>query len=125
MIEKNDPRLQKIEDRIPERWGKYLGISPGWYQIVIDLDEALSEIDPDYEVQQVKTKFGGLRYYCERTTTSDFDGEFKDDPWNILIAEAEAKSYKTCEHCGNPGSMENSLGPWVTTVCTYWDCIKK
>ena len=59
------PGLAKILDRIPARWGKWISVSPGWYPLIIELDEKLADVEPNYVLDQVKSKFGGLRYYIE------------------------------------------------------------
>lgn len=55
--------LRRILERIPERWGRWISCDKGWYPLVIELDCKLAEIFPDYELHQVKEKFGTLRYY--------------------------------------------------------------
>jgi hypothetical protein len=55
--------LRRILARIPENWGRWISCASGWYPLVIELDQRLSEIYPDYELHQVKEKFGTLRYY--------------------------------------------------------------
>lgn len=54
---------------------------------------------------QVKEKFGGLRFYMTSGNDEIYD----------LIGEAEAKSYKTCEECGEPG--EEKPMSWIRTLC--------
>lgn len=66
-----------------------------------------TEFTPYYpEVVQVKSKFGGLRYYMHGAT----------DTMNKLIDKAEKKSYNTCELCGSPG-QEHSVRGWYWTIC--------
>ena len=55
-------------------------------------------------VQQVKEKFGTLRYYCGGSETI-----FK------FISLAERLSAVTCEDCGKRGTANNSR--WITTLC--------
>jgi hypothetical protein len=55
--------LRKILERIPLRWGRWISCGPGWYPFIIELDRKLAEIAPDYQLHQVKEKFGTLRYY--------------------------------------------------------------
>jgi hypothetical protein len=55
--------LTKILSRIPPRWGRWIQCDKGWYPLLCELDEKLAAIFPDYEVHQVKEKFGTLRYY--------------------------------------------------------------
>lgn len=55
--------LRRILERIPERWGRWISCASGWYPLVIELDQKLAAMFPDYELHQVKEKFGTLRYY--------------------------------------------------------------
>lgn len=54
---------------------------------------------------QIKEKFGGLRFYVTGG----------DDYTSGVISMAESMSYRTCEHCGKPGSPRDD--GWVTTLC--------
>lgn len=55
--------LERILLRIPDGWGRWISCDKGWYPLIIELDQKLAEIFPDYELHQVKEKFGTLRYY--------------------------------------------------------------
>jgi hypothetical protein len=55
--------LSKILSRIPPRWGRWIQCDKGWYPLICELDEKIIEIFPDYEIHQVKEKYGTLRYY--------------------------------------------------------------
>lgn len=55
--------LRRILARIPENWGRWISCASGWYPLVIELDQRLAKIAPDYTLHQVKEKFGTLRYY--------------------------------------------------------------
>ena len=55
--------LTKIISRIPPHWGRWVQCGKGWYPLICELDEKLAAIFPDYELHQVKEKFGTLRYY--------------------------------------------------------------
>jgi hypothetical protein len=75
---------------------EYLEMDPvgeGWMPIVRELDRKLSEVDPNYTIEQIKEKFGGLRYYYR----CDND---KNDELYALVKEAEALCWETCEDCG-------------------------
>lgn len=103
--------LQAILDRIPEMWGKYISCSKGWYPILIELDKNLAILNPDYEIHQVKEKFGGLRYYTNFS--------YREDEKAInFINEAEAKSFETCEICGEPG-LARTTNNWIHTNCDF------
>lgn len=58
-----------------------------------------------FAVDQVKEKFGGLRYYCPG-----------NDRIYALVGLAERLADVTCEVCGKPGKTE-SPGGWMSTVC--------
>lgn len=86
------------------------GVGEGWWPIIEELHAKLLELDPEYTVDQVKEKFGTLRYYAS----------FKNIPWqeaSDLIAAAEKESAMRCEVCGNPGSLRNTSGYWIYTSC--------
>jgi len=79
----------------------------GWYDIINELS---AKIEPLGAVAvQVKEKFGGLRFYIEGIDKSVAEEVY------AAISEAEAKSYKTCESCGEPGTQKG--GGWVVTMC--------
>ena len=101
---------------------------PGWYDLIEELCDKISvlldtkypefktEIEEEdryqgqFQVTQVKEKFGTLRFYVSTAPDEVFD----------LIDEAEKKSAITCEHCGNPGSMrEHHM--WLSTLCDECD----
>lgn len=56
-------------------------------------------------IQQIKEKFGGLRFY--------YDGG--DDEISGMVRMAELWAGHSCETCGNKG--ERRSGGWVRTLC--------
>lgn len=58
-------------------------------------------------VQQIKEKFGGLRFY--------YHGG--DEYVHGLVSMAESISLHTCEMCGNVGKPRG--GGWIRTLCDY------
>ncbi len=106
--------LRAIMQRIPEGWGRWISCGPGWYPMLVELDSVLAQLDPEYEVRQVKEKFGGLCYYAH-TGRPELREAFR-----AAIREAEDRSAVTCELCGEPGSLhQTGLSParWVKTLC--------
>jgi hypothetical protein len=84
---------------------------PGWYPILVGLDQALAAIDPDYLVYQVKEKFGGLRYYY----ASGAGGAAKTE-MDRLVTDAERAARHTCELTGRPGILMVRAGSWYKTL---------
>lgn len=103
--------LERILRRIPDGWGRWLSHDAGWYPIVVTVDERLAAIDPDYVMQQVKEKFGTLRYYCAPSDS----GADLHDAFDDITTDAERASAVTCERCGQPGSLHRSY--LVKTLC--------
>ena len=80
----------------------------GWFKIIWNLCEKIESLAKDtFEVLQVKEKFGTLRFY-----TSSSTNEIEK-----FIDEAEELSSKTCELCGQEGSLHTS-GGWLKTLCS-------
>lgn len=104
--------LQKIRMRIPEAWGRWISLDRGWYPIIVELDERLAEIDPGYELHQVKEKFAELRYYFHT------DREDLWDRMHALVLTAEERAACTCELCGQPGRMHRNKRGWYRTLCS-------
>lgn len=103
--------VEDVRQRIPERWGQWIQVGPGWYGLVSQLDQALASIDPDYEVHQVKSKFGGLRYYFGTTKEGEEWQRMHD-----LANEAARRSRDICERCGGLGSLIDDDG-WYRVAC--------
>lgn len=80
-------------------------INPGWYGIVHELIGDLFDAGWDGRAEQVKEKFGGLRFYISQYSK----------PLHELIYKAEELSLKTCDICGQPGKMNVNF--WIQTRC--------
>ena len=93
----------------------------GWFDLIANLSYKLEKLIaeqeakyPDAEIkmyaEQVKEKFGALRFYMSSATNDMFN----------LIDEAECLSSKTCDLCGKEGKMNNNTG-WIRTLCKeHW-----
>ena len=80
----------------------------GWRPIIVQLDRDIAAIESDYEVHQIKEKFGELRFYYA-------GGTGNDARIDELIAQAERPAAQTCELCGAPGRARAT--GWIRTVC--------
>ncbi|BBY99435.1 hypothetical protein [Mycolicibacterium fallax] len=94
---------------MPYRSSTCIGISVprGWEKLVLDLHEKLIAVDPKLVYHQVKEKYGEVRVYISSTVPETRD----------LIREAELKSRRTCESCGDAGMMHQSNRGWYRTLC--------
>jgi hypothetical protein len=97
---------QDIVGRTPEG-GPGLEIPYGWDSLIEELHGKIKLLFPDYEVHQIKEKFGTLRYYCSVSA---------DPVVRVLIDGAEKSSAVTCQECGAPGQTYTDQGP-VSTQC--------
>lgn len=91
--------LHQLLRRVRDGYGRSIGCGPGWYPILVELDQALARIDPTYLIYQVKEKFGGLRY-----SYSTAHQNLKR-PMDELVAQAEGAACRTCETTGAPGAI--------------------
>lgn len=82
----------------------------GWSRIIHSACECLE--DTGVRFDQIKEKFGLLRIYY--TAKKDTDGFVSG-----VIRMAESISGKTCEQCGNPGSIRG--GGWLVCLCDSCD----
>lgn len=107
---KHEAALEVIMRRIPDGWGRWISCDAGWYPIIIELDRDLAALDPDYELHQVKEKFGGLRFYAH-TRNPD-----QREAFNARIRQAEELCGRSCETCGAPGELHDEFS-WIRTLC--------
>jgi len=111
-------QLRTILRRIPTGWGRWISCDAGWYPLICELDSQLAQLDPEYEVHQVKEKFGTLRYYARSDHYRGLHNPFSD-----TTRDAERRSAGVCELCGAPGGLCETapMGePWrrVKTLCS-------
>ena len=103
----------EILNTIPDGWGRWVTLDWGWYKIVVDTHNKLKYIDPNYEIHQIKEKFGGLRYYYK----SSFPyGSMQDEIMEAIVNAAEEAALRTCEICGVDDHKSNVK----TRVRKYW-----
>jgi len=112
---------KKMETPYPKMFeGKYGGfaVGEGWWPILqalcaniqghIDWQNKNHEKHPVVEqvvVEQIKEKFGGLRFYYQGG----------DEYIHGLVSMAESWASRTCEECGGIGKQRS--GGWVRTLC--------
>ncbi len=113
-----------LRERCPKlfRHGIAFECGIGWYDLLEELCLELEKIIETAEInsnlpegeesysaylyaEQIKEKFGSLRFYMSAATNDIY----------ALIDKAEAKSEVTCENCGLPGKMSNEK--WMKIRC--------
>lgn len=85
----------------------------GWYGLILPLYNAIQKYNSDKEendkicINQIKEKFGGLRFYISHGPKEFYD-------W---IYRIERESYKVCEVCGSITDVTTEGRSWITTQC--------
>lgn len=77
----------------------------GKYEHLAEHRSKLQTRVPQLVAEQIKEKFGTLRFYCRGG----------DEYTRGVITMAEAMTHKTCENCGNVGEYRHH--GWVATRC--------
>jgi len=115
----NDLQLQieNLKNKFVENWPKIIDVDEGWYQIVIDCDTDLLKIDPDYQIYQIKEKFGRLRYYYKASQPFEEKTYLK---MTSVINKYESLSSCTCEATGLPGLLMKSPTGYYKTLNPQW-----
>jgi hypothetical protein len=110
---------QEMQEYFPKVYpkifsGKYGGIAVGhgWFDLLNQACRLIQshcdwqkEKCPQVIAEQVKEKFGGLRFYVSGG----------DDYTRGIVAMAEQMSGLTCEKCGAPGTTGGT--GWISTLC--------
>jgi hypothetical protein len=111
---------KRMETTYPKMFANPYGgfaVSTGWWPIIETLCSNIqSHIDwkvkqgkdiAQVEVEQIKEKFGGLRFY--------YSGG--DDEISGMVRMAEAWADIACEECGAAGKRRS--GGWIRTLCDH------
>ncbi|MFE4336730.1 hypothetical protein ACFRQM_47595 [Streptomyces sp. NPDC056831] len=108
----------KAERQIPARLPD---VGPGWHSLLERLHQDLLGLAPDYQLDSLARRFGGLRIHLADRFDEDgeFDGDFADRS-GALVDAVEIASEKTCEQCGQPGRPRfhgDQHHTWITALC--------
>lgn len=92
--------------------GGFCGFDPphGWLELVLRLHKQLLH-NPQYQIVQVKEKFGELRFYATGLTPDQCN----------LVRAAEQESRAVCQGCGSRENVEARNHGWVATLCVECD----
>lgn len=115
-----DAFTKQMEARFPKMFAEPYGgfaCGEGWWPILealcgqiqhhVDWKNKQSEVVAQVTVNQIKEKFGGLRFY--------YSGG--DDAIDGMVRMAESWAAHSCETCGSPGKSRS--GGWIKTLCDY------
>ena len=120
--EKNNLIATRLKARIPKGWGTWISCETGWYALLEDLDNKISYLAPNYEIHQVKEKYGTLRFYIGGPTKDKLTADIISD----LVAQAESLYNRICETCGSgtsricskfDWSVKTRDNGWLKTLC--------
>jgi hypothetical protein len=90
-------------------------VGKGWVPLLTRLATDLKNMGWTGAVEQIKEKFGSLRFYAlPDGVPAHLHEAFRD-----RITAAEAESCRTCEMCGAPGAIESRRpnGGWIKCLC--------
>jgi hypothetical protein len=121
MSEKYEAFAKRMEEKYPKMFAEPYGgfaIGEGWWAIIESLCANIQihtdwwnknrENRPVVEqvvVEQIKEKFGGLRFYYQGG----------DDQISGMVRMAESWASHACEECGAPGTLGGK--GWIRTLC--------
>jgi hypothetical protein len=121
MSEEYEAFVKRLEETYPKMFSQPYGgiaVGTGWWPIIEKLCANIQshtdwwnknrETRPVVEqvvVEQIKEKFGGLRFYYQGG----------DDTIAGMVRMAEAWADHSCEECGSPGTRRS--GGWIRTLC--------
>ena len=84
-------------------WGVETG--DGWYDLIDQACQKITEVDPNAYFTQIKEKYGTLRMYLVGNDAAQDAAEY-----------AESQSSRICEKCSSTEDVTTS-GGWLQTLC--------
>ena len=114
--------INEVLAKMKTSYGKVISCDKGWYPLIEECHTELKAVDPDYEILQIKEKFGGLRFYFE-----SLDGG-KYPKMHEIVRKYEEKSLTVCEVTGNGGTLHKkgsrvkTLSPQIAATEGFSEC---
>lgn len=116
---KEPPKEQEADGRICDLYGAFgCECDDGWYETLFGLCGEITEAykkhgqPVDIVVDQIKEKYGTLRFYYH---LSQNNGDLRREISDIVI-KWEKKSAEVCERCGKAGVLREDL-QWIQALC--------
>lgn len=104
---------ETLQSRIKDPNFKSISCDDGWLHLLYQLNYEITIIDPDYEIIQIKEKFGGLRFYYKASNPS------LRSQINEVVSFYESLSLRTCEITGLPGKLMHKDGRYKTLNSSF------
>lgn len=130
-MDKQAEFISILETKYPKLYKKKVWpeFDEGWYKLVEELSNEIYQKYNEWSnltdvpfVEQMKEKFGGLRFYLG-SDTFFMDYPEKYDEIDLIVRKYEKKSQETCEYCSAFGSVRRQRGMWLKCMCD--DCERK
>ncbi|MFE6554239.1 hypothetical protein ACFVHS_38470 [Streptomyces sp. NPDC057746] len=89
-------------------------VGPGWHPLLLRLHEQLLDLDPDYQLDDLKEKLGTARIRI----TGSMGLAYTE--MQTPVAAAEEQSATVCEFCGSPARRRrrgDTTEGWIKAVC--------
>ncbi|MBU2694986.1 hypothetical protein CCO04_07825 [Pimelobacter sp. 30-1] len=90
--------------------GHVVGCGDGWAPLVVELDERLALVDPDYGLFRVSRDGGHLVYDAQPSSRRH------REVFRALIGAAVFRAAQTCEVCGDAG-VRREVGGLAEVLC--------
>jgi hypothetical protein len=104
-----DTIKQNLYQFFDRGWEKMIRCDDGWINIISECHNELIAIDKNYSIQQIKQKFGTLRYYCTPSNPKH------EEQFAKIVDKYERLSIKVCEISGTGGVLMKKDG-WFKTL---------
>lgn len=113
-----EPLSQYLEEKYKQHYC-YPEVNDGWNKLIIDM---YAELEPYFEkeliIEQVKSKFGGLRVYFTFADVEGIDNDENYEQVMAIVSKYEKLAESTCEYCGSMDNISTkSVKYWISTQC--------
>jgi len=98
-------QLLDIIQRMSSGYWPHIGVSVGWYPLIVNANEQLDALCHNYKITSL-TKSNGTIQYFFRLPSYDDDELVKK--CIAIVVKAQELARKTCEVCGEMGSPDKS-----------------
>ena len=110
-----DFEFSRIREMIEPHFSAFFSgyrVPRGWMFIVERLHKELVSLYPDYQVEQVKEKYGTLRFYVEYPPDAELQAKI-----DVILLKYEDESAITCQECGSSSATTQEDKGWLFTIC--------